>query len=188
MTARTIRAFIALEIPADVKRLLAQGREELRGELPRARWVRAEGQHLTLKFLGEVASRRLGELAADLGPDLAKCGSVTVSLGGGGFFPNHRRPRVAWIGGIVDGIEPVVDTVERVAKAHGFAEERRHWSLHLTQARLDRPWPERCVERFLEWARTVHPPPFRCDEAVLFESSLQPGGAVYTPLERMPLG
>ena len=187
MTTRTVRAFIAFEIPSVIKRALVEGREMLRAELPRARWVRAEGQHLTLKFLGEVRPQDLDRLVEDLRPRLADCAPVTVTLAGSGFFPSPRRPRVAWVGGTADGVEPVVEVVERATKRHGFPEERRRWSLHLTQARLDRPWPEEAVERFLSWGRSLRSAPFDCDEVVLFESSLQPGGAVYTPLERMPL-
>ncbi len=187
MNSQKIRAFIALEIPPGVKREMGEGREPLRGELPKARWVRPEGQHLTLKFLGETSREELDDLVTDLGPRLAGCGPVTVTLGGAGFFPNPRRPRVAWIGGTADGVEPVVAAVERACTNRGFPADQRRWSLHLTQARIDRPWPEEAVQRFLEWGRGIRPGPFRCDEVVLFESRLQPGGAVYTPLERMPL-
>jgi 2'-5' RNA ligase len=188
VTEDAVRAFIAIEIPNGVKRQLAAEQEGLRAELPRARWVRSEGQHLTLKFLGESDRRVLGDLVADLRPRLAGCGPVTVTLAGGGFFPRPARPRVAWIGGTAEGVGPAVDAVERTAVRHGFPAERRRWSLHLTQARLDRPWPEESVERFLEWADGLRLPIFSCREAVLFSSRLQPGGAVYTPLERMSLG
>jgi 2'-5' RNA ligase len=59
--------------------------------------------------------------------------------------------------------------------------------LHLTVARLERPWPRPAVERFLGWGAELELEPFECPEAVLFESRLQPGGAVYTAMERFPL-
>ena len=58
MPAGLTRAFLALEVPAAVKTQLAAAQEELRRELPRARWTRPDGWHLTLKFLGEVAAPR----------------------------------------------------------------------------------------------------------------------------------
>ena len=185
--AEPIRAFLALEIPAAVKAELAAGRESLRAELPRARWVRPEGQHLTLKFLGDSQRDVLAALAADLAPRLAGLGPVTVTLGGSGFFPSSARPRVAWLGGTAEGVAPVVEVVEEVAETHGFPRERRPWSLHLTQARLERPWPQVPVGRFLAWGESLRPPPFTCREAVLFSSRLERGGAVYTPLDRMSL-
>jgi 2'-5' RNA ligase len=183
----TVRAFLAFEIPEPVKDEIASSRELLRSRLPRARWVRPASQHLTVKFLGEVERARITALASDLGPALDGLGRVEVSFAGTGFFPSKRRPRVAWIGGSATGVEPVVAVVERVAEAHGFARERRSWALHLTQARLNRAWPQDAVDRFLEWGEDLRPPPFGCTELVLFESRLGQGGAVYTALERFPL-
>jgi 2'-5' RNA ligase len=57
----------------------------------------------------------------------------------------------------------------------------------VTQARLDRPWPKDAVGRFLDWGSGLQLEPFRCDEVVLFGSRLERGGAVYTPMARMPL-
>jgi 2'-5' RNA ligase len=185
--AEAVRAFLALEIPEAIKEQIALSREALRSRLPKARWVRPEGQHLTIKFLGEVERARLEALPSQFGPELEGLGSVEVAFSGAGFFPSSRRPRVAWIGGSVSGVEPVVEAVERVAEANGFARERRRWSLHLTQARLNRPWPPEAVDRFLAWGRDLGLEPFVCSELVLFRSQLGPGGAVYTALERMRL-
>ena len=181
------RAFLALEVRPVVKARLAAARENLRRELPRARWTRPEGWHLTLKFLGEVGAPVLDGLAAELAPRLHSLGPVTVRLGGAGFFPSPARPRVAWVGGAADGAESVVAEVERAAEAAGFPRERRPWSIHLTQARLKARWPPAAVDRFLEWGEELDLEPFDCREVVLFKSDLQPGGAVYTALERLPL-
>jgi 2'-5' RNA ligase len=182
-----IRAFLALEVPAAVKTQLAAAQEKLRRELPRARWTRPEGWHLTLKFLGEVALPALEGLAAELAPGLHGLGAVNVRLGGAGFFPSPARPRVAWVGGAAGGVESVVAAVERAAEGTGFPRERRPWSIHLTQARLKDRWPPAAVDRFLGWGEELDLEAFDCREVVLFESDLQPGGAVYTALERLPL-
>jgi 2'-5' RNA ligase len=184
----TVRAFLAFEVPAAAKAALADGREGLRAELPRARWVRPEGQHLTLKFLGESSPPVLDALAADLGPRVRGLPEVTVTLAGAGFFPSPRRPRVAWVGGRADGADRVVAEIEETAARHGFEPEKRPWSLHLTQARIDRPWPPPAVERFLAWGEGLLVEPFVAREVVLFESTLGPSGAVYTALTRLELG
>jgi len=181
------RAFLAFEIPERVKAELKLGRERLRSELPRARWVRSDAQHLTLKFLGETESQRLGKLVGDLAPMIAQISSVSVQLAGAGFFPSEKRPRVAWIGGSADGAGRVADTVDEAAKHHGFEPERRPWALHLTQARLKDPWPAHAVERFLAWGNSLNLERFVASEVVLLSSDLRPTGAVYTALERMPL-
>jgi 2'-5' RNA ligase len=183
-----IRAFLALEIPESIKSELEAARRPLVEALPRARWVRPEGMHLTLKFLGESSPEVLRSTAADLARELGGLGSVTVGFDGAGFFPSRTRPRVAWLGGRAKGVEPIVAVVEGVSEAHGFSREPRPWALHLTQARLPRPWPPSAVERFLQWGSSLELDPFGCPEVVLFSSELRPGGVVYTALERMPLG
>jgi 2'-5' RNA ligase len=182
-----VRAFLAFEIPDRVKSDLTTSREIVRAELPRARWVRPEGQHLTLKFLGEVPRSTLDALAHDLAPRIGSVPAVTVELHGSGFFPSPRRPRVAWVGGRAEGVDAVVVAIEEVAADHGFDRERRRWSPHVTQARLNRPWPAEAVDRFLEWGRDLRLEPFVAREVVLFSSVLRPEGAVYTALERMSL-
>jgi 2'-5' RNA ligase len=183
----TVRAFLALEIPEETKRRLAEAQGHLRRDLPRARWTRPEGQHLTLKFLGEVSPSVLATLTADLAPRLEGLEPVVVRFRGAGFFPSPQRPRVAWVGGSAEGAEPVVAAVEDAAASAGFDRERRPWSLHLTQARLKASWPRSAVSRFLQWGDALDLGPFSCREVVLFQSQLQAAGAVYTALERMPL-
>lgn len=182
----SIRAFIALEIPDGVKTAIGRARDPLRAELPRARWVRVEAQHLTLKFLGEAPRSTLDALVADLAPTLVGLGGVRVALGGAGFFPSLNRPRVAWLGGMADGVDAVAGAVEEAAEVHGFPRERRPWSLHLTQARLNRPWPREAVDSFIAWGRNLDLEEFVAGEVALFSSRLEPGGAVYTALQWMP--
>lgn len=182
-----VRAFLALEIPPAVRRTLGELQRHLRCELGSARWVRPESVHLTVKFLGESSPAALDRLVAELTPRVAALGAVAVRLAGGGFFPDPRRPRVAWLGGDAEGIEPLVAAVEEVAADHGWAPERRRWALHLTLARLRRPWPPPEVERFLAACGEMAVPPFRCDALVLFRSTLGAGGARYDVLSEMPL-
>jgi len=187
MSDDSIRAFLALEIPEHVKEQLASAQGDLRGELPQARWTRPQGWHLTLKFLGEVERSLIAGLDAELARRIRGIGSVPVKLEKTGFFPSSTRPRVAWVGGTADGVEILVSAVEEVAEITGFPRDRRRWSVHLTQARLKVPWSKAAVDRFLEWGDNLDLETFICREVVLFSSDLQPGGAVYTALERYSL-
>jgi 2'-5' RNA ligase len=182
-----VRAFVAFELPAAQRARLEAELGELRPELPPSRWTRPEGWHLTLKFLGEVERAALARLAGALRQNLGGHPAPTARLGGSGFFPSPANPRVAWVGGAVAGVEPVIEVLEEAAEAAGFARERRPWSVHLTVARLKARWPRSAVERFLGWGGALELEAFACTDVVLFESALVPGGAVYTALERIPL-
>jgi 2'-5' RNA ligase len=160
----------------------------MRRELPDARWVRPESLHLTLKFLGQAPTRVVDDLCVDLEAALAGCASSEVELGGSGLFPSLARPRVGWIGGRADGVVGIAERVERIAVARGFPPERRDWAPHLTVARLRKPWSRSAVDQFLAWGDALRVEVFSCREVVLFASDLAPSGAVYTAVERFPLG
>lgn len=183
-----MRLFFAVELPEGVRRSIATGLAELRRMMPAARWVRPEGLHVTLKFIGEQPEGLLEPLGRDAGSALGDVSPVTVTLEGGGFFPSPRRPRVAWLGGQADGLDAWAERLDRCARRHGVAEEGRGFSLHLTLARLDRPWSEESVGAFLRAVAGWRLRPFVAREAVLFRSELAPGGARYTPLRRLPVG
>jgi 2'-5' RNA ligase len=187
MSDASVRAFLAFEIPESVRSKLESARLQLKNDLPRARWTRPAGWHLTLKYLGEVEEGVLADLVDDLARRLEDAETVRVVLERSGFFPSSRRPRVAWVGGTADRVDKIVAAVEAAAAAAGFPPERRQWTPHVTLARLKSQWSKRAVDHFFTWGENLDLEPFICREVVLFTSDLRPGGAVYTALERIPL-
>jgi len=179
-----MRLFVAVEIPEQAREALRHGLGTLRRDLPAARWVRPEGIHVTLKFLGEQPEGMASRLDDVVAPALAGLRPVRVALGGGGFFPHERRPRVAWVGGQAAGLESWASTIEEAAASIGVPREGRPFSLHLTLARLERPWGERAVQDYLVRVGKWSFQPFEAREAVLFSSELRPTGAEYTALRR----
>ncbi len=183
-----MRLFFAVEIPEDVRRSIAAAVGKLRRRLPAARWVRSEGVHLTLKFLGEQPETLVEPLYQEVVQALASQRAVTVALAGGGFFPSPKRPRVAWLGGRAEGLEAWAQILERCAGHHGVREEGRPFAVHLTLARLERPWPGEEAQEFLRSVQSWRLAPFVAREVVLFASELAPGGARYTPIRRIGVG
>ncbi|QEM68326.1 RNA 2',3'-cyclic phosphodiesterase [Geobacter sp. FeAm09] len=176
-----MRLFIAIELPAEIKRQL----EKMDMRMSGCRWVPAEQIHLTLAFLGEVdgvtLKRLTGALAAIRAP------GFTLRFSGTGCFPDRRRPRILWA-----GLEPqpkldaLVSLVREAVLACAIPQEERPFSPHITLARLKLPAP-REVEAFLMGNRALELPPADVREFVLFESSLTSRGAVHTPVKAFPL-
>lgn len=184
-----MRCFLAVPIPQMQKSVILEGLRRLQGQLPKARWVKPEGLHITLKFLGELAEEKAFDLVQRLrGFQLSLPSAVEVSLGGGGFFPDPRRARVAWIGGTAPGLEDWAAAASQVAKDFGVAPEARSFSLHVTLARLERPWPEAASQRFLQEVGNWELAPFLATEILLFQSTLRPTGALYTEKARISMG
>ncbi|MGE4553682.1 MAG: RNA 2',3'-cyclic phosphodiesterase, partial [Desulfovibrionaceae bacterium] len=114
-----------------------------------------------------------------------------LQAGGGGVFPDLRRPRVLWTG-LVRGAEPVValaTAIQAELTPLGFAPEPRPFAPHLTLARVKDPhgapgradWP--AVLRRLD-ARTW--PEAAVTEFALYRSELTPAGPIHTRLAAFP--
>jgi 2'-5' RNA ligase len=183
-----MRLFIAVDLPEEVREVLRNGLDPLKRDQPPAHWVRPEGMHITLKFLGEQPPELVDGLDRAVAGMLSSLSPVTIRLGGGGYFPHDRRPRVAWVGGQAAGLDAWARVVEDAAAGLGVAREARAFSLHLTLARLERPWGVQAVEHFLFQVGKWRFPEFVAREAVLFQSELGHAGAVYTPLRRWRVG
>lgn len=183
-----MRLFVAVDLPETVRGQLARGLARLRRELPSARWVRPEGVHITLKFLGEQPDELPERLSQAVEGGLGRLTPVEVAPGGAGFFPHERRPRVAWLGGRAEGLVEWAETVDQAATSLGLEPERRPFSLHLTLARLQRPWPPNAIRCFFDEVSSWHLESFSAREMTLFRSELQPGGAVYTAVRRWRVG
>src|SRR5579863_5124651 len=92
-----MRLFVAMDIPEDVRSMLAALIAKLRPAHRNARWVRIEGVHLTLKFIGETSPEKSAEIKSALAA-IPSSAPIPINFRGLGFFPNERRPRVLWAG------------------------------------------------------------------------------------------
>jgi len=134
-----VRLFVALNLPGDVREVVWRETAPVRsGPWPVA-WVRPDGMHVTLKFLGEVAPEREAELGTGLARAAAGNRAVTVSLGGLGAFPGFAAPRVIWVGVAPEpALELLQHQAEREFAALGFPLEGRPFRPHLTLGRVRR--------------------------------------------------
>ena len=142
MTAepKTVRVFVALDLPVQAKAILRQTVQELGNLLPGGiRWVDPVGIHLTLKFLGDVDTWLLDSLLAAMDKAASGFGPcpIPLSLSGLGVFPNAREPRVLWAGveGDLQGLGRLQRLMDEALSEVGFARERRPFRPHLTLGR-----------------------------------------------------
>jgi len=96
---QTLRLFVACELPAEMRAALASLQEALRKKgAPRLRWVRPEGIHLTLKFLGAVPQEKVAAIREALVPTVQGIPPLALSLAEVGTFGGRRGARVLWVG------------------------------------------------------------------------------------------
>lgn len=189
----TVRTFVAIELTPQLLRRLGALQDRLRQDVPAGlvRWVRPEGIHLTLKFLGEVPAGRVDEIATAMRDACAGHKPFSFSIAGLGCFPGFRRPRVIWVGvdepgGVLNALQR---DVEEAMQGLGFAPERRPFSPHLTLGRVKgrAPAAVRALGEYVARAE-VKVGEMKASEVSLMRSDLRPGGAVYTRLAVAPLG
>lgn len=181
-----MRLFLALELPDPLRDALAALQGRLREAEPGWRWVRPQGLHLTLRFLGEVEPARLPDLAARWERAAASGTPTAVEAAGLGTFPPRGRPRVLWIGlrDLGGGrLAALAASLEQEARSAGFPAEDRPFAPHLTLARAAAQGRPRRPEVEVPSLGT-----FRARHLTLFRSVPGRGGAVHTALARYPLG
>lgn len=185
-----MRLFIALNFPPAVRDALWDATTPLRQQGLPVNWVRGEGIHVTLKFLGEVEDERAVELTAALQRAATGARTLTLAVGGFGVFPDFRRPRVVWAGIEPEpGLEILQHRVEQEFAPLGFPTEARAFRPHVTLGRARREARPRDFAGLeatlarLEFAQTVV-----VSALDLMQSTLRSGGAVYnvSHSERLP--
>jgi 2'-5' RNA ligase len=191
LSSNPLRLFVAVELDDDVRRALAGLQDELRQQgLQRLRWVRGEGIHLTLKFLGDTPEEVVSRISEGLSAEVSGIPSHRLSLGRLGTF-GGKRPRVVWVDldGAMDALQSLQEAVERALTPLGFEPERRKFSPHLTLARV-RPETSSEMAALLATALEAVEAPhaeIAVREVSLMHSTLGPGGAVYNRLHTVQL-
>ncbi|HEX9123439.1 MAG TPA: RNA 2',3'-cyclic phosphodiesterase [Actinomycetota bacterium] len=181
--ARPLRLFVAVDVPEDVRALVQEAVRPTRERFPRARWVPAQNQHVTLKFLGRTWPRLAEWVTSTVGEVAARAAPFSTRVEGIGAFPSARRARVLWAGlddgdGRIGGLASDLDA----ALASEFEPEKRAFTPHLTVARFD---PPVALE---DAVPDVRGDTFDVDRLVLYRSHLQRPSPVYEILEAFPLG
>jgi 2'-5' RNA ligase len=176
-----MRLFVALNLPDQVRLALWTAAAPVRELGLAVRWVRPEGIHVTLKFLGDVPESREPDLRAALGRAAAGGPALPLVVAGFGAFPGLNRPRVIWAGLGPDSLlQGLQRRVEEQFVPLGFPREDRPFRPHLTLGRAARDArPEPCdgLEETLLGLR--HEEATVVAAVDLMQSVLQPGGAVY---------
>ena len=119
MTGSRVRVFVAVDLPDTVKaemgKLIALIEAlEVRG----VRSVRAEGLHLTLRFLGDVDSDVVPSIISAMETAAAESAPFELTLAGTGAFPNTAAPRTLWVG-MKGDLDRARDTSARCPKCAG---------------------------------------------------------------------
>lgn len=183
-----LRLFIAVDVPAEIRDVIAQFQQKLRSLNADIKWVKPSAIHITLKFLGDTAPSKVEPIGRLLEKELRDTSCFNIQVEGTGTFPNDNKPRVLWIG-IQQGADKLIHiagVIDKVFESVGFEREKRAYSPHLTIGRV------RNLKNIRPVVEAMHSMTFKggivtATEVLVMKSDLQPGGAVYTPLKCIKL-
>ena len=181
-----MRLFVALSISADVRRQLASLIGELRGADGKPRWVNPANLHITLKFIGQVATEQLASIRQALAA-VAPPPAFDLELRGIGIFPNHRRPAVVWAGiKAPPELPELAGKIDHSLSSCGIPREKRPFAAHLTLARLKETRLSPPLWAILRESQDRWFGEMTAHEFLLMESTLKTTGAEYTTLDSFP--
>ena len=180
-----MRLFVALAIPREVRDKIASLIRELRDVDAKPKWINPDNLHVTLKFIGQVAPQKAAEIGDALSTVQTQQ-SVVVEFREIGFFPDARRPSVAWV-----GIQPpqilsfLAAEVNRVLAPLGIPREEKPFTPHLTIARFKETRLSQALRAEIEKQKSRKFDTLASGEFHLIESKPKSAGAEYTTLRSL---
>lgn len=184
------RVFIAVDLDSAIKEKLIKDIEEIRGmyEDVKCSIPRVEGLHITLRFIGDVDQNMVNLMLEPIQSVVERFKEFKLKIKNRGVFPNHTSPRVIWVGveenrNIVD----IKDRLDKVLERLNLPSEKKLFKPHITIARVknitDRG--KRLLREFVSMEQEYGE--FTVREIVLYESILDPSGAIYKQISRFRL-
>lgn len=183
-----VRAFIAIELPVSVKAVLSQLQDALKQNgHASVKWVEPDSSHLTLKFLGNIATEAIPEITKTISEVTSRTAPFRLNLGDLGAFPNLRAPRVLWIGlqGETANLSVLQKNVDSALVPLGFPPEKKVFSPHLTLGRVREiaaPNDRRRLGEIAASLKVDSLSSFTVDSLNIMRSRLTREGAIYSRL------
>jgi 2'-5' RNA ligase len=187
---KNIRAFLAIELPEDILQAMSRLQEKLKREINgRISWTRPQGQHLTIKFFGDISVEDVKNICAAAQNRIVSGQSLNLKIEKLGVFPDTRKPRVLWCGvsGDTEKLSVLQKQLESDFAGIGFPMEDRPFRPHLTLGRIKDSRDISGISEVLTKYSAFAAGEFTCKELILFQSKLSPQGATYTKLAEFAL-
>jgi len=177
--SRPLRCFIALPLGPELQREISLLQRHLHRQLPQLRLPRPETLHLTLRFFAALPELHLEKIAATMVSVGSFFAPFDLHLSQLGAFPSPGRAQVLWLGGESEPLQRLYQALDDGLAAAGLPREARPFRAHITIARSRGNPPAAGhilshLGRRLDLRQPV-------DRLVLYESRLQPTGALHLP-------
>ncbi|MEW6723647.1 MAG: RNA 2',3'-cyclic phosphodiesterase [Bacillota bacterium] len=187
MTGGEIRAFIAVRPGPGIKEAATHAISRLAGGGEPVKWVEADNLHLTLAFLGNIASESVTAARRALTAAAREESGFTLRTGKLGAFPSSQRPRVLWLGFSAGSqeLKHLATAIRWELETAGLGYDPKAFRPHLTLGRVKGDSRGQC---WLELDGISVSGEDFVDTVCLFRSVLTSQGPIYTVLHEARLG
>lgn len=186
------RTFLAIPIPvgAEYPALVERLQHNLEHERRNINWCKTNQIHLTLKFIGDTPDQDIPKIIEACQQVAKRHQPFAMDFNRTGIFGSNHSPRVLWLG-MKDEPKALYDLEEDILTAFdqiGYLRDRQNFVPHLTVCRIktlvDKPFFQQVYQNIEQktYLQT------NVNEMVYLQSFLQPTGAFYKTLKRIPLG
>ena len=186
------RTFLAIPIPvgAEYPALVERLQKNLEHERRNINWCKTNQIHLTLKFIGDTPDQDIPKIIDACQQVAKRHQPFAMDFNRTGIFGSNHSPRVLWLG-MKDEPKALYELEEDILTAFdqiGYLRDRQNFVPHLTVCRIktlvDKPFFQQVYQNIEQktYLQT------NVNEMVYLQSFLQPTGAFYKTLKRIPLG
>jgi RNA 2',3'-cyclic 3'-phosphodiesterase len=193
MSIEIIRSFIAIELPEALKADLTQLISSLKtNRQDWIKWVNPDSTHLTLKFLGDIATDKIEEILMAVKESVQGIPPFSLQINRMGVFPDLKKIQVIWVGltGDLEALKTLQQNIENNLEILGYPVEGRKFTPHLTLGRVRYAIPSAEQPKFTEQiSKTRFESTHRIEvnSVNLIKSQLTPRGAIYTKIGSVEL-
>ncbi|MBI1938787.1 MAG: RNA 2',3'-cyclic phosphodiesterase [Ignavibacteriales bacterium] len=178
----TIRAFIALEIPAAALEKIIQIKNDNYNGYENVRWEPAEKLHITLKFLGDTEEKLIEKILGKLSTAVSSYNSLMLSFNEFGIFKREGKPKIFWVGLKPDDeLKTLALDIENLCLESGFQKEKREFKPHITLLRVKGNEDFNALQNLSRLK--FEPVNFSAEKITFYKSELKKSGSVYTELK-----
>jgi len=182
-----IRCFLALTIPKEAQAELASIQKSLQTHGAKARWVKADNIHITLRFLGNRPVKKIEQITKDLPlfcPNFRPFKITIHTLDG---FPDLSNPKVIWTG-ISNGSDSILKIYDRINEGLarlGIPKEHEKFIPHLTLARCKTSEESLLTAAAIKKFR-ISPVDTEIKAITFYKSALSSHGPTYETIQTFP--
>ena len=176
-----MRAFIALELPRQIKTEIGKIQQELKKMGIQAKWINPEIVHLTLAFLGSITSDKIELIGKILEEVSYQIKAVKLKLYQVGCFPSPTKARIIFVNlqGELGKLNALAIKIRKRLKKEKIYFDEKPFAAHITLGRVKDH--QNLTEKINKVK--VKKSEFITDEIALTESQLTKNGPIYTTLK-----